>query len=171
MHKNLEFEKSMNTAEIVKNPQFEIQSNNSVIEHKDKTVDLSDILRSIDGDTSGFQNLLEDEILSEELAQISHDGVSKNSEQEIVQDLTPNFPNRVKSKLDPKDMKEFSDQAVNLESKYFNISLGDIPEEHEEMATFSEQNPSSLDKFGLNNTSGISHRGLGHTNNVSASSR
>ena len=44
-----------------------------------------------------------------------------------------------------------------LEMKYLNMSLGDIPEEHEENGTSYDQNPSSFDKI-LNYNSNTSSK-------------
>lgn len=159
INKNMDHLKQTNTAEILKNPQLDIQSNNSVIEQNERALDLSDILQTPDEDNSGFQNLLEDEILSNDLVSLSNNEIDQLNSLDPEKELepTPNFPNKVQAKINPFNEKEFAEETVNLESKYLNMSLGDIPEEHEENATLSENNPSSLDKF-LQNNSNTSSR-------------
>lgn len=139
------------TAEILKNPQLDIHSNDSLIEHNGKVIDLSDILQTPEDDNSGFQNLLEDEILSSELASLSNhelDNMKMLDDDEESHEEIPELLNRAQSMPDPAAELKLYEEMIHHESKFLNMSLGDIPEEHEENATLSEKNPSSLDKYG-----------------------
>lgn len=154
-NKHIDYTKEANTAEILKNPQLDIQSNNSIVENNGKIVDLSDILQTPDEDTSGFQNLLEDEILSNDLVSLSNnelDNIQNINNGMDNSDQTPNFPNKIQSKLDVLNENRFNEEAINIESKYLNMSLGNIPEEHEENVTLSDNNPSHFDKYASNNS-------------------
>ncbi|CAI2386336.1 unnamed protein product [Moneuplotes crassus] len=207
--RNVKESNGAHTAEILKHPQLEIQSDDSSVQPNEKVIDLSDILQTPDDDNSGFQNLLEDEILSSDLASFSQNEVNniqvlddekqedneesdeesneegnkqgnEEGNEEYIEDNheenheesfeescegTHNSRERSPSMPDPAIELKCYEELINLESKYLNMSLGDIPEEYEENATLSEKNSSSLDKY-ENTASNLSSKCVSDSNNT-----
>lgn len=162
--------KGRNTAKVNKQNKLEMKMSPYVnqkyaINHQD--INLSDILKTTEYDHSEYPNLLDDINISSELVSLSvNEGevyrpkYANSREDEST--TTPNFPNRVQSKLQNIRNDNLDDSKENslFDGKYLNMSLGDIPEEHEENITTSENCLSSYDRmlsYNSNTSSKINH--------------
>lgn len=157
-------EKAPNTAKVDKCDRLEVKScTKSNFELNGKSINLSDILKTTEFDASEYPNLLDDENISCELVSLSnfdmeaskpmYDHNDTNSAN-INSKKTPNFANRAQSKLPlfnhrNENTSESSENKNSFlfDGKYLDMSLGDIPEEHEETNTISEYCPSGFDKI------------------------
>ena len=101
-----------------------------------KSINLSDILKTTEYEGSEYINLLE-EITPSDLTSLSQYEIDTSKQQEAPVKFesthkTPNFANRAQSKLPQLDVEG------ERKGRLLDMSLGDIPEEHEESATVSD---------------------------------
>jgi hypothetical protein len=138
--------KLINTVRVDKRDKLDLKSSNSVIDGQGKSINLSEILRTTEYEESEYINLLEENISSDltSLSQYDVDiakkvqEISKSTQKEETH-KTPNFANRVQSKV-----KQMEDDGEK-KGRYLDMSLGDIPEEHEDNCTISENCKMSMD--------------------------
>ena len=195
-NKYKEHDKVSNTAKLDKCDRLEVKScTKSNFELNGKSINLSDILKTTEFDASEYPNLLDEENISCELVSLSNFDMEAckpmydQNDSNIVNlnsKKTPNFANRVQSKLplfnNRNENNSESSENKNsyiFDGKYLDMSLGDIPEEHEETNTISEYCPTGFDKilnYNSNTTtnkysSNVSNdTPADHTNSISAKS-
>jgi hypothetical protein len=137
--------KGRKTAKVNKQNKLEMKMSPSV-NIKNQRINLSDILKTSEYDQSEYPCLLDDINISSELVSLSYNeqdiympSYALNTDEENLP--TPNFPNRVQSKIPnirQGDDLDDSKENVFFDGKHLDMGLGDIPEEHEENMTTSE---------------------------------
>lgn len=153
--KNLEEDKDINTERINKQRLFEMKSGNKSNNIYAKSINLSDILKTSIYDFESEVNLIDEEIISSDMASLSQYDYEINKQvkqctfdqtQNISNKFTPSFANRSQSKIsllmNPSkeiELDKSDDKISNrFDGKHLDMSLGDIPEEYEDNCTISD---------------------------------